>query len=31
MSDLGNVKIFGGVGALFMLVGGLIPYAGPVI
>jgi len=31
MSDLGNVKIFGGVGALFMLIGGLIPYAGPVI
>jgi len=31
MSDLGNAKIFGGVGALFLLIGTFIPYAGPII
>ncbi len=31
MSELGNVKIFGGVGALLLLLGTFIPYAGPVI
>ena len=31
MSDLGNAKIFGGVGALLTLIGTFIPYAGPII
>jgi uncharacterized membrane protein len=31
MSDLGNAKIFGGVGALLLLIGTFIPYAGPII
>ena len=31
MSSLGNAKIFGGVGALFLLIGTFIPYAGPII
>ena len=31
MSDLSNAKIFGGIGAILMLIGGFIPYAGPII
>ncbi len=31
MAELNNVKIFGGIGALLMLIGGFIPYAGPII
>ena len=31
MNDLGNVKFFGGIGALLLLIGSFIPYAGPVI
>ena len=31
MSDFGNVKIFGGVGALLMMLGIFIPYAGPIL
>ena len=31
MSDLRNVKTFGGVGALLMLLGSFIPYAGPIL
>jgi len=31
MSDLGNAKIFGGIGALLTLIGTFIPYAGPII
>lgn len=31
MVDLNNAKIFGGVGALIMLFGGFIPYAGPLV
>jgi uncharacterized membrane protein len=31
MSDLGNVKTFGGIGALLMLLGSFIPYAGPIL
>jgi len=31
MGDLGNAKIFGGVGALLSLIGTFIPYVGPII
>ena len=31
MSEFGNVKTFGGVGALLMLLGSFIPYAGPIL
>jgi len=31
MSKLSEVKVFGGIGALLMLIGGFVPYAGPVI
>ena len=31
MEELGNVKTFGGIGALLMLIGCFIPYAGPII
>ncbi len=31
MSELGDVKTFGGIGALLMLIGGFIPYAGPIL
>jgi uncharacterized membrane protein len=31
MRDLGNAKIFGGIGALLLLIGTFIPYAGPII
>jgi uncharacterized membrane protein len=31
MSNLGNAKTFGGTGALLLLVGSFIPYAGPII
>jgi len=31
MNNLGNVKIFGGIGALLLLIGGFIPYAGPIV
>lgn len=31
MGELSNVKIFGGIGAILMLIGGFIPYAGPVV
>jgi len=31
MGEQSNVKIFGGIGALLMLIGGFIPYAGPII
>ena len=31
MSELGNAKVFGGVGALLLLIGTFIPYAGPII
>ena len=31
MSNLSNAKVFGGIGALLMLIGGFIPYAGPII
>ena len=31
MSDLGSAKVFGGVGALLLLIGTFIPYAGPII
>ena len=30
-NKLGNAKIFGGLGALLALIGGFIPYAGPVL
>lgn len=31
MSDLGNVKTFGGIGALLLLIGTFVPWAGPII
>ena len=31
MSKLSEAKTFGGIGALLMLIGGFVPYAGPVI
>ncbi len=31
MSKLSEAKIFGGLGALLMLVGSFVPYAGPII
>jgi len=31
MGELSDVKTFGGIGALLMLIGGFIPYAGPII
>jgi len=31
MSELSNVRIFGGIGAILMLIGGFIPYAGPIV
>lgn len=31
MANLSNAKTFGGIGAILLLVGGVIPYAGPVI
>ena len=31
MSDLGNAKIFGGLGALLSLIGTFLPYAGPIL
>ena len=31
MSDFGNAKIFGGVGALLLLIGTFVPYAGPLL
>ena len=31
MVVLSNAKIFGGIGALLMLIGGFIPYGGPVV
>ena len=31
MVELSNAKIFGGIGALLMLIGGFIPYGGPVV
>lgn len=31
MSKLSNAKVFGGIGAILMLVGGFIPYAGFVL
>ena len=30
-NKLNNAKIFGGIGALLALIGGFIPYAGPVL
>ena len=31
MNNLSNAKTFGGIGALLLLIGGFIPYAGPLI
>lgn len=31
MSSLNNAKIMGGIGAILLLIGGFIPYGGPVI
>jgi uncharacterized membrane protein len=31
MVELSNAKLFGGIGAILMLVGGFIPYAGPIV
>ena len=31
MAELSNAKIFGGIGAILMLIGGFIPYAGPIV
>jgi uncharacterized membrane protein len=31
MVELSNAKIFGGIGALLMLIGGFVPYGGPVV
>ena len=31
MVELSNAKIFGGIGALLLLIGGFIPYGGPII
>lgn len=31
MANLSNAKTFGGIGAILLLVGGVIPYAGPII
>lgn len=31
MSKLSEAKTFGGIGALLMLIGGFVPYAGPII
>ncbi len=31
MKDLSNAKTYGGVGSLLLLIGGFIPYAGPII
>ena len=31
MAELSNAKIMGGIGALLMLIGGFIPYAGPIV
>ena len=31
MSKLSEAKVFGGIGALLMLIGGFIPYAGPIV
>ena len=31
MAELSNAKIFGGIGAILMLIGGFVPYAGPIV
>ncbi|UCB58589.1 MAG: DUF996 domain-containing protein [Thermoplasmatales archaeon] len=31
MVELSNVRIFGGIGAILLLIGGFIPYAGPIV
>ena len=31
MSEFGNVKVFGGIGALLLLIGTFVPYAGPIL
>jgi uncharacterized membrane protein len=31
MVELSNAKIMGGIGAILMLIGGFIPYAGPIV
>ena len=31
MTDLGNAKMYGGIGALLLLIGFFIPFAGPII
>jgi uncharacterized membrane protein len=31
MANLSNAKTYGGIGAILLLVGGVIPYAGPII
>jgi uncharacterized membrane protein len=31
MVELSNAKIFGGIGALLLLIGGFIPYGGPIV
>jgi uncharacterized membrane protein len=31
MVELSNARIFGGIGAILMLIGGFIPYAGPLV
>ena len=31
MAELSNAKVFGGIGAILMLIGGFIPYAGPIV
>jgi len=31
MAELGNAKLFGGLGSLLLLIGGAIPNAGPII
>jgi len=31
MSKLGEAKVLGGIGAILMLIGGFVPYAGPIV
>ena len=31
MSKLSEAKVFGGIGALLTLIGGFVPYAGPIV
>ena len=31
MSKLSEAKFLGGIGAILMLIGGFVPYAGPIV